>query len=64
MYVERLNRFAKAAPSDGDLPNSTVQHDRMLSFPSQFLYRADLDFATEMVARAEPVLKRFLDGVR
>lgn len=59
-YLQRLNAFARTAPLDIDLPCSTDQHDRMLSFPAGHLYRSDLTFAAELVRRARPVLHQSL----
>jgi dTDP-4-amino-4,6-dideoxygalactose transaminase len=56
-YLERLVEFALSVPDDDGLPHSTIQHDRMISFPAGLLFRADGTYATELARKARPVLE-------
>lgn len=58
--LHRLEVFAKDAPTDDCVPNSTEQHDRMISFPAGRLYRLDLRAARWVAEQARPVLERLV----
>jgi dTDP-4-amino-4,6-dideoxygalactose transaminase len=59
-YLERLVKFAQSVPGDDGLPHSTIQHDRMISFPAGLLYHADGAYAMELARKARPVLERII----
>jgi perosamine synthetase len=63
-YIERLVDFAQTVPGDGDLPHSTAQHDRMISFPAGLLFRADGANATGMARRAYPIVEQIVGSCR
>lgn len=60
LFLRRLHDLAKSVPSDDGVPNSVLQHDRMISFPANRLYNANTRVA-EWVARiAEPAVRNVL----
>jgi perosamine synthetase len=56
-YLERLVEFALSVPDDDGLPASTIQHDRMISFPAGLLFHADGTYATKLARTARPVIE-------
>lgn len=59
-YLERLVEFALSVPGDDGLPYSTIQHDRMISFPAGLLFHADGAYATKLARTARPVIEHII----
>ena len=54
-YWERLDQLVDGAPDDAHLPESTEQHDRMISLPSPLLYEPDTAYARRIAQGIEAV---------
>lgn len=59
ILIQRLNDLSHSALADSALPNSTGQHDRMISFPANLLYRVDTKYAQSLSNDASHVIRKF-----
>jgi|ERR1022692_81906 dTDP-4-amino-4,6-dideoxygalactose transaminase len=56
-YLRRLVEFARSVPADDGLPQSTNQHDRMISFSAGLPFQADHARAADVARRARSALE-------